>query len=244
MKYRVPAVLRHSVRYFLQPEAEPELADRIKTPKVETEEPAAALLDSRRIMERKILREEPEHTAAVEEPDTQPEVKPVETEELTAAVVEATPLAEPATVAWERAENPAHRPETAPTQPAWALNLKELERVEVLTVVAVATEATVEPEILVPAVVAVATEATVETLVPTLHRITILPLVVAEEAMEATVETVVVAQMELSILREAEAAADMGRVETEETEAAHLRVPRAQLHTEESPQEAEARVVA
>ena len=133
-------------RCFLQPEAEPELADRIKTPKVETEEPAAALLDSRRITERKLPREELEHTAAVEEPDTQPEVQPVETEELTAAVVEATPLAEPATVAWAAAENPAHRPETAPTQPAWALNLKELERVEALTVVVAATAATVELE--------------------------------------------------------------------------------------------------
>lgn len=133
-------------RCFLQPEAEPELADRIKTPKVETEEPAAALLDSRRITERKLLREEPDRTEVEAEPDTQPEVKPVETEELTAAVVEATPLVEPATAVWELAENPAHRPETAPTQPVWALNLKELERAEVLTVVAAATAATVELE--------------------------------------------------------------------------------------------------
>ena len=80
MKYRVPAVLRHSVRYFLRPEAEPEPADRIKTPKVATEEPAAVLPDLRAIMERKILREEPDRTEVEAEPDTQPEVKEVETE--------------------------------------------------------------------------------------------------------------------------------------------------------------------
>ena len=204
-------------RCFLQPEAEPELADRIKTPKVATEEPAAALPGSRTIMGRKILREEPEHTAVEAEPDTQPEVKPVETEELTAAVVEGTPLVEPATAAWERAENPAHRPETAPTRPAWALNLKELELAEVLTVVAVATAATVELETHTLAEAAEVTAETEATQVPTL----VLRIQAQVEAVaEATeVEAVMLVHLMAAapILAAVEAAADMGRVETEET---------------------------
>ena len=217
MKYRVPAVLRHSVRYFLQAEAEPEPADRIKTPKVATEEPAAVLPDLRAIMERKILREEPDRTEVEAEPDTQPEVKEVETEEHTVVAEAGTPLVEPATAVWELAENPAHRPETAPTQPAWALNLKELERVEVLTVVAAATAATVELETRTLEEAAVVTAETEATQVPTLaHRTQ--PL--AEAEAEATeVKAVMPARLmaALAILAEAEAEADMDRVETEET---------------------------
>ena len=217
MKYRVPAVLRHSVRYFLQAEAEPEPADRIKTPKVATAEPAAALPDLRTIMERKILREEPDRTEVEAEPDTQPEVKQVETEEHTVVAEAGTPLVEPATAVWERAENPAHRPETAPTQPAWALNLKELERVEVLTVVAAATVETVELETHTLAVAAEVTAETEATQVPTLaHRTQ--PLAEAEaEATEVKAVMLVHLMAALTILAAVEAAADMGRVETEET---------------------------
>ena len=217
MKYRVPAVLRHSVRYFLQAEAEPEPAGRIKTPKVATEEPAAVLPDLRTIMERKILREEPDRTEVEAEPDTQPEVKEVETEEHTAAAEAGTPLVEPATAAWERAENPAHRPETAPTQPVWALNLKEQALAEALTAEAEATEATVELETRTLEEAAVVTAETEATQVPTLaHRTQ--PL--AEAEAEATeVEAVMPARLmaALAILAEAEAEADMDRVETEET---------------------------
>lgn len=217
MKYRVPAVLRHSVRYFLQAEAEPEPADRIKTPKVATEEPAAVLPDLRRITERKIPREEPEHTAAVEEPDTQPEVKPVEREEHTAAAEADTPLVEPATAVWELAENPAHRPETAPTQPAWALNLKELERVEVLTVVAAATAATVELETHTLAEAAEVTAETEATQVPTLVLRIHSQVEAVAEATEVEAVMLVHLMAAVPIPAAVEAAADMGRVETEET---------------------------